>query len=119
VVEVPPVLRTADPLGFSAERTGIMSKVYQKYSPEFREEVAKLVVDTSRAMADVAREYGVNETTVGNWVRAYREKHGEAEEPLSLPERARLRELERVNRELEMKCAFLSKAAAYFAAEHR
>jgi transposase-like protein len=33
-----------------------MSKVYQKYSPEFREEVAKLVVDTSRAMADVARE---------------------------------------------------------------
>jgi transposase len=96
-----------------------MSKVYQKYSPEFREEVAKLVVDTSRAMADVAREYGVNETTVGNWVRAYREKHGEAEEPLSLPERARLRELERVNRELEMKCAFLSTAAAYFAAEHR
>jgi hypothetical protein len=56
VGEVPPVLRTVDPLGFSAERTGIMSKVYQKYSPEFREEVAKLVVDTSRAMADVARE---------------------------------------------------------------
>jgi hypothetical protein len=55
----------------------------------------------------------------GNWVRAYREKHGEAEEPLSLPERARLRELERKTRELEMKCAFLTKAAAYFAAEHR
>jgi transposase len=96
-----------------------MSKPYQKYSPEFREEVARLVIDTSRSIADVAREYKINETTVGNWVRVYREKHGETEEPLTLPERARLRELERVNRELEMKCAFLSKAAAYFAAEHR
>lgn len=96
-----------------------MPSGYQKYSPEFREEVAKLVIDTSRAKADVAREVGVNETTVGNWVRAYLAKHGESEEPLSLPERARLRELERLNRELEMKCAFLTKAAAYFAAEHR
>jgi transposase-like protein len=96
-----------------------MSKGYRKFSPEFREEVARMVVDTSRAIADVAREYGINETTVGNWVRAYREKRGETEEPLNLPERARLRELERKNRELEMKCAFLTKAAAYFAAEHR
>ena len=34
-------------------------------------------------------------------------------------ERARLRELERENRELKMKNEFLTKAAAYFAAEHR
>ena len=96
-----------------------MSRAYQKYSPEFREEVARMVIETSRPIAEVGREYKINETTVGNWVRAYREKHGEPEEPLSLPERARLQELERKNRELEMKCAFLTKAAAYFAAEHR
>jgi transposase len=97
-----------------------MSKGYRKYSPEFREEVVKLVIDTSRAITDVAREYGVHDTTLGNWVRAYKEKNGEAAEaPLTLQDRARLRELERKNRELEMKCAFLTKAAAYFAAEHR
>jgi transposase len=97
-----------------------MSKGYRKYTPEFREEVVRMVIDTSRAITDVAREYGVHDTTLGNWVREYKDKHGEAtEEPLSLPERARLRELERKNRELEMKCAFLTKAAAYFAAEHR
>ena len=56
-----------------------MSRAYQKYSPEFREEVAKMVIDTSRAIADVAREYGINETTAGNWVKAYREKHGETD----------------------------------------
>jgi transposase-like protein len=38
---------------------------------------------------------------------------------LELSERARLRELERRNRELEMENTFLKKAAAYFAKEQR
>ncbi len=78
-----------------------------------------MVVETSRAIADVARELGINETTLGNWVKAYREDHAGDEPPLQVSERARLRELERENRELRMKADFLSKAAAYFAAEHR
>src|SRR5436309_14488778 len=78
-----------------------------------------MVVETSRPIADVARELGINETSLGNWVRAYRDKHAEDEPPLQLSERARLRELERENRELRMKADFLSKAAAYFAAAHR
>jgi transposase-like protein len=92
---------------------------YQKFSPEFREEAARMVVETSRPIADVAREPGVNEASLGNWVRAYREKHAGGEPSLQLSERARLRELEREVRELRMKADFLSKAAAYFAAEHR
>jgi transposase len=92
---------------------------YRKFTPEFREEAARMVVETSRAIADVARELGINETSLGNWVRAYRENHAGAEPPLQVSERARLRELERENRELRMKADFLSKAAAYFAAEHR
>ncbi len=91
----------------------------KKYSPEFKEEAARMVVDSSRPIAHVAREIGVNETTLGYWVKDYREKHAGDEPPLDMPERARLRELERENRELKMKCEFLSKAAAYFAAEHR
>jgi transposase len=92
---------------------------YRKFSPEFREEAAKVVVETSRAIADVARELGISETSLGNWVKAYREKHAEDEPPLQISERARLRELEREVRELRMKADFLAKAAAYFAAEHR
>lgn len=92
---------------------------YKTYSPEFREEAARMVVETSRAIADVARELGISETSLGNWVRAHREKHAGDEPPLQLSERARLRELEREVRELRMKAEFLSKAAAYFAAEHR
>jgi transposase len=78
-----------------------------------------MVVETSRPIADVARELGINETSLGNWVRAYRQKHASDEPPLQLSERARLRELERRNRELEMENAFLKKAAAYFAREPR
>jgi transposase len=92
---------------------------YRKFSPEFREEAARMVVDTSRPIADVAQELGIGETSLGNWVRAYRKKHAGDEPPLQLSERARLRELERRNRELEMENAFLKKAAAYFAREPR
>jgi transposase-like protein len=91
----------------------------RKYSPEFREEAAKMVVEASQPIAHVARQIGVNETSLGNWVREYREKHADDEPALEISERARLRELERENRELKMKVEFLSKAAAYFAAEHR
>jgi transposase len=92
---------------------------YRKFTPEFREEAARMVVETSRPIAGVARELGINETSLGNWVRAYRKEHAGDEPPLQPSERARLRELERENRELRMKAEFLSKAAAYFAAEHR
>jgi transposase len=96
-----------------------VAKKYRKFSPEFREEAARMVVETSRPIADVARELGINETSLGNWVRAYRKEHAGDEPPLELSERARLRELERRNRELEMENAFLKKAAAYFAREPR
>jgi transposase-like protein len=96
-----------------------LANKYKKFSPEFREEVAKLVVEGNRSIAEVAREYGLGETTVGNWVKKYRAEHAEDEPPLELSERARLRELERENRELAMENAFLKKAAAFFAREQR
>lgn len=91
----------------------------QEYPPEFREEAAKMVVETARPIAQIAQEIKVNETTLGNWVKDYQEKRAEDEPPLQLSVRARLRKLEEENRELKMKCEFFSKAAEYFAAEHR
>jgi transposase len=91
----------------------------KRYSPEFKDEAARMVVDSSRPIAAVAREIGVNDTTLGFWVKAYRQKHAGEQLPLEMGERARLRELERRNRELEMENAFLKKAAAYFAREPR
>jgi transposase len=96
-----------------------MREKRRKFTPEFKSEAVRLVVDTSRPIAEVAREIGTNEGTLGNWVNQYRAEHAGEEPPLTLPERARLRELERENRELRMKTEFLGKAAAFFAQEYR
>jgi len=52
-------------------------------------------------------------------VSRYRIDHAGEEPPLTVSERARLRELERDNRELRMQIEFLKKAAAFFAQGQR
>jgi len=96
-----------------------LTRTNKSFSPEFKEEAVKLVIETSRPVARVAKELGINEGTLGNWVSAYRRDHAGEEPPLTVSERARLRELERETRELKMENEFLKKAAAYFAREHR
>jgi len=91
----------------------------KRYSPEFKEQAARKVVDNSLPIAQVARELGINDTTLGFWVKAYRKKLAGRPLPADMPDQERMRELERRNRELEMENAFLKKAAAYFAREHR
>jgi transposase-like protein len=40
-----------------------------RYPKEFRRDTAALVIDQYRTVADVARELGLVEQTLGNWVR--------------------------------------------------
>ena len=91
----------------------------RKFTPEFKDEAVKMVIESSRPVAEVARKIQVNEGTLGNWVNKYRVDHAGEEPPLSISDRSRLRELERENRELKMKAEFLGKAAAFFAQEYR
>ena len=39
----------------------------KNFTPEFRDEASREVVDNSRSIASVARGIGVSETTLGNW----------------------------------------------------
>jgi transposase len=87
----------------------------RSFTPEYKEEAAKMVIEGSVPIASVARDIGLNEQTLRNWVNAYRRAHAGEEPPLSVSERARLRELEKEVRELRLKSEFLGKAAAYFA----
>jgi transposase len=89
------------------------------YTPEFKEQAAKKVVEGSLKVAQVARELDVNQTTLGCWVTAYRKKIAGSPLPADMPESERVKELERRVRDLEMENSFLKKAAAYFAREHR
>jgi transposase len=91
----------------------------KRYTPEFKEQAARRVVDNSLPIAQVARELDINDTTLGFWVKAYRKKLAGQPLPPDMPDQERIRELERRNRELEAELAFLKKAASYFAREHR
>ena len=76
------------------------------------------VLETSQPIAAVARDLGINEGTLGNWVNKYRNDHPASEE-LNISERSRLKELEKENRELRMERDFLKKAAAFFASKQQ
>ena len=96
-----------------------MARQRRSFTPEYKDQVARMVVEESRAIPSTAREVGVNEQTLRNWVNAYRQAHAGEEPSLTISERARLRELEKENRELKLEREFLGKAAAFFASEYR
>lgn len=87
----------------------------RKFSPQFKAEAVQMVIETGRPIAEVARDLGVHDGTLGNWVGAWRRAHPEPDQPLTPVERARVKELEDENRRLRMENEFLKKAAAFFA----
>ena len=89
-----------------------------KYPVEFRESAVAMVRETGKPVAAVARDLGVSETTLGNWVLADRRARGEQrEDQVSESERAELVRLRRENAQLRMEKEILKKAAAFFVTE--
>ena len=90
-----------------------------KYPPEFQREAVELVVGSGRSIAEVARSLGMNEGTLGNWVKAARDARARAGDPegLSESERDELRRLRKEVVELRTDREILRRAAAYFARE--
>ena len=76
----------------------------------------ELVRSTGRPIAAVARELGVYDSTLGNWVRQDRIDHGEAE-GLTSEERIRLGDLERENARLRMERDLLKRTVAFWVTE--
>ena len=96
-----------------------MARKYRKFSPEFRDDAVRLVIENSRPIAQVARELGVNEGTLGNCVNQYRHDHADEKPPLTPADRIQFQDTQRELRELRMENEFLKKAAAYFARDPR
>ena len=92
-----------------------MAEQRRRFSPQFKAEAVQMVIETGKPIAQVARDLGIHDGTLGNWVNAYRHAHPVPDEPLSPLERARVKEMEDEIRRLRMENEFLKKAAAFFA----
>ena len=87
-----------------------MAETRRKFDSDFREGAVRLVRETGKPTAQVARELGVNEGTLGNWCAQDRRRHGDG--ALSANEREELRQLRKENAELRMRCDVLKRSAA-------
>jgi transposase len=95
----------------------VMGRQRREFTPEYKDEAVRLVINTGRAVATVARELGINEATLGRWVNAFKARQDAGDGALSETERAELARLRKENSELKMDRAFLKKASLFFAQE--
>src|SRR5206468_2054316 len=77
-----------------------------------REGAVRLVRETGRPIAQVAKDLGINEGTLGNWVNADRRRRGDGNGALGGDERAGLARLRRENAELAMERDVLKRSVA-------
>ncbi len=91
----------------------------ERYTPEFRRDSVSLVLTSGRPIKEVARELGINDTTLGNWVRAER-KGGGLTGTASAADDAEMQENKRLKRriaELEKEREILKRATAFWVKE--
>jgi transposase len=89
----------------------------RKYPDELRERAVRLVFESGRPIARVARDLGVHKEALRHWVRQAEADAGTRNDRLTSGERERLRELEREVRELRKANEILKAASVFFAKE--
>lgn len=92
----------------------------RKFTEEYRQDAASMVIDTGRTIAEVARDLAIGEQSLGRWVKAERARREAqargARDPREIE--AENRRLRRENERLRMENEFLGKASAFFASRH-
>ena len=89
-----------------------MSDARRKFDRDFREGAVRLVRETGKPIAVVARELGIHDGTLGNWVNLDRRRRGAGNGELGEGERAELARLRKENAELRMRCDVLKRSLA-------
>ncbi len=87
-----------------------------KFSDRFKRDAVEIVRSSDRSIAEVARELGIYDSSLGSWVRQDQVNRGERE-GVSGNDKDRLLELERDNARLRMERELLKRAVAFWVKE--
>ena len=89
----------------------------RKFDEDFKRGAVRIVRETGKPIAQVARELGINEGTLGNWCAKDRRQREGSEVALSEDERADLVRLRRENAELAMQRDVFKRSVALWVNE--
>jgi transposase len=89
----------------------IMARTRREFTPEYKDEALKLVINTGRA---VARELGINQASPGRVVAAFRARQDPGQATITESERAELQRLRKEKPDSKLDRAFLKKASIFF-----
>ena len=87
----------------------------KKYPAAFKERAVKLAVESDQAIAQTARDLGVNENTLHTWIGKYHRTERQEKEVQDEHLYEELKRLRKENTRLKEERDILKKAAAYFA----
>ena len=93
-----------------------MPETRRKYDPEFREGAVRIVRETGKPIAEVARDIGVHPGTLGNWVNKDRLDRGDKKDTAKV-DPDYVRRLERENAELRMERDVLKRSVVLWVKE--
>ena len=91
-----------------------MTETRRKFDQDFKAGAVRLVRETGKPIAQIAKDLGINEGTLGNWVAKDRQARG-GDGRLSEDERAELARLRKENAELTMERDVLKRSVALWA----
>jgi transposase len=93
-----------------ADRESQMAETRRRYDPDFRAGAIRIVTETGKSCAEVARDLGINETTLATWVS--RERAATRQQVA-----AELARLQRENAELRMERDVLKRSVVLWVKE--
>lgn len=92
----------------------------RRWSPEFKRDAVALVRSSGRPIAEVARELGCGESSLGYWMAKDREQRAVADPERFAAEQAESEEIKRLRRrvaELEVEREILKRSMAWWVKE--
>ena len=93
-----------------------MPEIRRKFDPEFRDGAVRIVKETKKPIAVVARDLGVNPGTLGNWVDKDRAVQ-DATDGLGVDDQAELKKLRSEVAELRMERDVLKRCVVLWVKE--